>query len=112
MLQEKHAKILVNPRPSKEKFTKYSFPSKTLEYLASGTVAIITKLEGIPNEYYEYCYTFEEENIDGLAKGLNEIMNKSDQELENKARKAKNFVMYKKNNSIQVSRILKFLKDI
>ena len=39
-------------------------------------------------------------------------MNKSDQELENKARKAKNFVMYKKNNSIQVSRILKFLKDI
>src|SRR5690606_27241774 len=34
---EKEATLLVNPRPSKEEFTKYSFPSKTIEYMASGT---------------------------------------------------------------------------
>ena len=38
----------VNPRQNNEEFTKYSFPSKTMEYLASGVPVVAYKLDGIP----------------------------------------------------------------
>ena len=51
VLKEQHnADFLVNPRTSDGMFTKYSFPSKTIEYFVSGTPAIIHKLPGIPEE--------------------------------------------------------------
>ena len=51
---EKKALLLVNPRPVNEEFSKYSFPSKTIEYMLSGTPVISTKLPGIPEEYFDY----------------------------------------------------------
>ena len=48
-LQSK-ATILVNPRQPVGDFTKYSFPSKTIEYMASGTPLLMYKLPGIPEE--------------------------------------------------------------
>ena len=35
--REQKASLLVNPRPSDPEYTKYSFPSKNMEYMASGT---------------------------------------------------------------------------
>ena len=107
--KEKTAKILVNPRPSNETLTRYSFPSKTLEYFSTGSVALITKLEGIPNEYFEHCYVFEEENIDGLKKAIINITEKSNKELEEKAMGAVKFVAENKNNKIQTKKILDFI---
>ena len=51
-LQQKST-VLINPRQNIEEFTKYSFPSKTMEYLASGVPVIGYKLDGIPHEYDE-----------------------------------------------------------
>lgn len=42
------ATVLVNPRQNNEEFTKYSFPSKTMEYLSSGVPLVAYKLDGIP----------------------------------------------------------------
>ena len=41
------------------KSSKYFFPSKMMDYLASGTPTISTKLKGIPEEYFNYCFTIE-----------------------------------------------------
>jgi len=49
-----HADFLINCRCDDDGFTKYSFPSKTIEYLASGTPTIINMLKGIPDEYGDY----------------------------------------------------------
>lgn len=35
---ERDATLLVNPRPTHEEFTKYSFPSKNMEYMVSGAI--------------------------------------------------------------------------
>ena len=43
--------ILVNPRLGTEEFTKYSFPSKILEYLSTYKPVLCYKLPGIPQEY-------------------------------------------------------------
>jgi len=106
------ATLLVNPRPSSEEFTKYSFPSKILEYMVSGTPMITTKLPGIPQEYYKYVYLFEIENEDEICKMLYKILNKTDIELHEKGLTAKEFVLANKNNRAQALKIKSMISHI
>ncbi|AIZ42297.1 glycosyltransferase [Cellulophaga baltica] len=106
------ATLLINPRPSTEEFTKYSFPSKNMEYMVSGTPMITTKLKGMPDEYLEYVYVFEDESEEGMHRTLVQILSKDKDELHNYGLKAKHFVLSKKNNLIQAERILNFTEKI
>lgn len=108
---ELKASVLVNPRPTHEEYTKYSFPSKNIEYMASGTPILTTKLPGMPAEYYSYIYSFEEETTEGYARIINQVMNLSAEELHAKGAKAKAWVLKKKNNIHQCNRILEMLKS-
>jgi len=45
------ADVLVNPRPNNEEYTKYSFPSKNIEYLASGNPVVTYMLDGMTEWY-------------------------------------------------------------
>ncbi|MBS3901998.1 MAG: glycosyltransferase [Dethiobacter sp.] len=103
------SKLLVNPRPSSEEFTKYSFPSKNMEYLASGTPLLTTKLPGMPEEYYDYVYLFEDESVEGMAKTLERILQLSKEELHAKGAAAKEFVLREKNNVVQAGRIIELI---
>lgn len=107
---ELKATILINPRPVDKEFTKYSFPSKNMEYMASGTPLLTTKLPGMPKEYYDYIYTINGNSPDDITTAFNEIfMKQSTKEIHEKGIKAKNFVLDKKNNVIQAERIIKFI---
>lgn len=110
MEEELKATLLVNPRFSTEEFTKYSFPSKNMEYMASGTPLLTTKLPGMPVEYYPHVYLFEEETIEGYAKTIKDIMALPADELQRKGGLAKKFVLENKNNVSQAERIITFLK--
>ena len=103
---EINATLLVNPRPTTEEFTKYSFPSKNMEYMLSGTPLLTTKLPGMPEEYYPYVYLFEEESVESYAKKLKEILSKDLNELIEKGLNARKFVLNRKNNIMQSRRIL------
>ncbi|GGW40874.1 glycosyltransferase [Arenibacter certesii] len=103
------ATLLINPRPTNEEFTKFSFPSKNMEYMVSGTPMITTKLPGMPKEYYPFVYLFETESVVGMMSTLKDVLNKSDEELHHFGQEAKSFVLSKKNNYIQANRILDFL---
>ena len=105
---EKQATILVNPRLSNQEFAKYSFPSKTSEYMVSGTPLVTTKLPGIPDEYFEHLYLFEEESIEGFAKKMQEILSLPYTELRQKGRDAQEFVLKNKNNIVQTKKITNF----
>ena len=65
--KEREATLLVNPRPTNEEYVKYSFPSKNMEYMASGTPVLTTNLPGMPKEYHPYVYLIEEETDEGVA---------------------------------------------
>lgn len=104
------ATLLVNPRPTTEEFTKYSFPSKNMEYMASGTPLLTTKLPGMPKEYYPYVYLFEEESVDGFKSTLENVLSKSRESLHQKGIEAKQFIVNNKNDVIQCSRIMKLIK--
>ena len=107
-LQNK-ATILVNPRTSEGEYTHYSFPSKTLEYLLAGKSTIINKLPGIPEDYYQYVYTPEDESIPSLTAVINDVINTPWNERVAKARRGFSYVCQYKNANYQVSRIIKLL---
>ena len=109
---QKKATLLVNPRTSEGDYTKYSFPSKTMEYLASGTPCIIYKLQGIPEEYYQYCIVVNIENTECLKEKILEVCSKDQSELNEFGRKAANFILENKNPISQVKKIYELLNSI
>jgi glycosyltransferase involved in cell wall biosynthesis len=108
----KKATLLVNPRPTKDEYTKYSCPSKTFEYMASGTPLLTTKLEGIPDEYFKYTYCFEDESVEGLRKKIQEVIKKGDDDLKETGYSAKEFIRNEKNNVVQTKKIMDFIREI
>jgi len=106
---EQKAVLLVNPRPTHEEFTKYSFPSKNMEYMVSGTAVLTTKLPGMPVDYYPHVYLLNEENTEAFAATIRKILDLPMEELRRKGRDAQQWVLENKNNIIQSRRILELL---
>lgn len=106
---QKNATVLVNPRQNNEEFTKYSFPSKNLEYLSSGVPVVAYKLDGIPDEYDEYITYPEDESEDALSREIIKILNMPEAERIALGKKAKDFVLLNKNKVVQAQRIIEFL---
>ena len=108
---QRRATVLINPRSSKGEYTRYSFPSKTMEYLASGTPTIMCHLPAIPTEYDKYIYYIEKENADGIKKKLIEVCEKPQQELDEFGAKASEFIRTQKNAYIQAQKIVNLIKQ-
>ena len=106
---EKQATLLVNVRDPKAEYTKYSFPSKTFEYMASGTPFLTTDLPGIPEEYKAYILTIENNSVDEVRKGLERALALTDIERETLGERARNFVLENKNKFIQSKKMVDFL---
>ena len=107
---ERTATLLINPRPTVEEFTKYSFPSKNMEYMASGTPLLTTRLPGIPSDYAPCVYYFDGETQKAFSEKLDEVLSLPDEELRAKGHQAQAFVLQNKNNIAQSERILKLLQ--
>lgn len=107
---QKNAAVLVNPRQNNGEFTKYSFPSKTMEYLASGVPVAAYKLDGIPKEYDEYIKYVPDNSPEALAEVLSEICNMPEEERKQMGERAKRFIFEEKNNIKQSKKILDLIK--
>lgn len=110
LLLQNQATILINPRRPDGEITRFSFPSKTMEYLSSGTPMIGYKLEGIPSEYYDYYYTIDDLSEDSLINTIEDVLSRPMSELETKACSAFKFIMTNKTARVQVKKILYFMK--
>ncbi len=108
--EECDSHLLVNPRPTGEEYTKYSFPSKLMEYIATSVPVVTTRLAGIPEEYYDYMFSFDSCDIDNYRKKLEEILVLSEEKLKAKGQKAQEFVLKHKNNLAQTARIVELIK--
>ena len=104
---QKEAFLLVNPRTPEGDFTKYSFPSKNIEYLASGTPTLLYQLPGIPAEYYNYCFSLKatELSVADLRDKILEISSFSQAKLSELASTARQFILSEKNPRKQCLKI-------
>lgn len=98
--------LLINPRPTTEEFVRYSFPSKNMEYMVSGTPVLTTNLPGMPEEYKDYVYIFDDESVQGMARKIREVLSLPTKGLNRKGKAAKEFVLNEKNNIRQAHKIL------
>lgn len=103
---EKQATLLVNVRDDKDDFTKYSFPSKVIEYMLSGTPMLMTKLPGIPEEYYDYTYWVEGNDVDTLCAVMEKICVQPQEDLIALGARAQSFIVREKNSRIQAEKII------
>ena len=109
---QKKATLLVNPRHSTEEYTQYSFPSKTMEYMASGTPTLMSRLKSLPDDYLQYLYTFDDESVEGMSDTISKILSKPFEELSSFGAKSSEFILKNKNSYKQVERIVDFFKSL
>lgn len=105
---QKEADILVNPRPIGEDISLYTFPSKLLEYMVSGTPVITTKLNGITDDYFPYLFIVKNESPECLASMIKNVISIDQKKLIDLGEEAKWFIINNKNWDIQCKRIYEF----
>lgn len=106
------ASVLVNPRQNTEEFTKYSFPSKTMEYLASGRPVVGYKLDGIPDEYDEYIQYVPDNSVETLRDKLIEVCEMDDEVRSELGKRSREFILQEKNPKRQcekIDRLIQFM---
>lgn len=109
--KEQTAQLLINLRDPKLEYTKRSFPGKTFEYMASGTPFFTTKTEGILDEYYQYLYYTTSYNPVIIKDQIEDILEKSQLELDEFAAKAKEFVIARASSDNQTKRVINFFQN-
>jgi len=106
---QQQATLLVNPRKGDAEFTKYSFPSKTMEYMASGTPTVMYKLPGLPADYEEHLVLIPDNSRETFTAVLKEWGNKEQVELDEFGKHARQFILENKNSEIQAKRLMNFI---
>lgn len=109
---EMRASLLVNVRDPQEAFTKFSFPSKTIEYMLSGTPLLTTRLPGIPQDYFPHLYSIEDNEVQTICAKLQQMYALPEDVLCAAGAKAQQFIQTEKNQKIQAQRLLSFLKEV
>ena len=106
---QKSVTLLVNPRKPEGGITRYSFPSKTMEYMSSGTPMIGYRLEGIPEEYFDHMIVPESLTEDALVQTIDHWLSLDDDILAAKGAGARTFILSNKTAKAQVRKIIDFM---
>ncbi|MBR4155843.1 MAG: glycosyltransferase [Bacteroidales bacterium] len=111
-LQSK-ADILINPRSDDDspELTRYMFPSKLMEYMLTGNPAVICRMSGIPEDYYQYTFVADNGTSESLAQQLNKVLDMTDEERKTIGSSARQYILDNKTISVQSKRIVDFIKQ-
>ena len=105
------ATLLINPRPSHERYTKYSFPSKNMEYMSVGTPLLTSKLPGIPKDHFPHIFFIKDESSTGIYHAICAVLQKGKKELHEFGLRSKRFTLKEKNNIYQCTKIIEMIKN-
>lgn len=109
---EKAATLLVDPRPINNEVSKMSFPSKIIEYMASGTPVLVSNIPSFTPEYRKYQFRLDEVSIKGIKDALCKIFSCTDYELNEMGSLARQFILENKTISKQCEKIIDFIHSV
>lgn len=112
ILMQRQATLLINPVSKDEEFTRFFFPSKTLEYMASGTPTLMSRLSCLPKGYEDHLFFFDDESTEGMAETIRRICEKPQKELDDFGREAAQYILQEKTPQPQTRRILDFFLQL
>lgn len=110
--RQRQATVLVNPRPSAQAVNRYTFPSKLMEYLSSGTATVSTPMPGIPLEYHPWLELAEDEGAEGLAQAIRRAAARPAAERAARGARARDWILREKTWPRQAGRIGEFLRSL
>lgn len=108
---QKEATVLISPRKNDNEFVKYSFPSKTMECLASGTPYIAHRLSCEPEEYGEYIQYPRDESDIALKDEIIRVCTLPLSERNKIGKAGSDFIAYQKNPKEMCKRIITMLSE-
>lgn len=107
---QKKAAVLVNPRGNVGEYTKYSFPSKNVEYLLSGKPVVAYMLDGMPRCYRDFIYEIEADRVP--VEAIAEAVHRAIQDEPGvKLEKYKSYLRYATEH-LSAERIAKMIMDL
>ena len=106
------APLLVCPRHDDNYTTKYTFPSKLLEYICAGVPVLSNRLKGIPEEYEDYITFSKSEDPKDWADTINTIVLYNNEYYYKKAKAAQKKVLEKKSWKKQSKKVIDFLEEL
>lgn len=112
LMKQKTVKFLINPRHPNQDFTKYSFPSKILEYMSSGTAVVMFLLPGMSTDYEKLSYIIPADLYPDYSSYLNYLYSLHENDVLEKGINALEYVKLNKNPSSQALKLLTKLNEI
>ena len=103
------ADVLINMRPTKTLNTKYFFPSKLMEYLASGVPVITTCTGYVEQDYADFVFLLKDETPQGLASMIEYVASLEQNIRTDKGTEARNYVCSHKTWHVQGQRVVDFI---
>lgn len=107
-----NADLLVNPRPTNELFASMSFPSKLIEYLATGRPVLTTRLSSIPASLLTHFYLISDESSIGIRSAINSLMQLPEKERFDHGLAAQRFLFENYSESAIGQKIAKFINNL
>src|SRR5439155_10053464 len=108
----KNADVLVSIRPTKTLHTRYFFPSKLMEYLASGTPVITTCTGHTEEEFGDICYLLKDESPEALSDLLRSIAMSSPEARREKGQRARSYMRQHKTWDGQGHKIARYIERL
>jgi len=105
------ADVLVNMRLTQRMRTGYFFPSKTLEYLASGVPVITTCTGHIADEYAAMAFPLRDESPQGLARMIEHVASLDPEVRRQKGKVAQEYVQRHNTWERQGRRVADFVRS-
>lgn len=109
---QKKSSLLLNPIKPTHPKVKYFFPSKTMEYLASGTPTLMYNLSCLPEEYKNFVYIINDTSSEGMRCKILEICSKPEKELIEFGMSAQKFILDQKCPIVQCNKIYTLLNRL
>lgn len=105
----KDSDVLVSARMTKSLDTRYFFPGKMMEYLASGTPVITTCTGHTEEEFGDFVYLLRDETADGLAEIIRQVASLNPNARRKLGRKAQEYMALHKTWDAQTEKVAHFI---
>lgn len=105
------ATVLINPRAIDGVDAKYSFPSKTIEYMLAGKPVVMNRLPGMDIAYEKYVFTPHRCGCRGLGETIEYVCALPQEDIERITKAAKQFIVDEKNSAVQMKRVMDMISD-
>lgn len=103
--------LLINHRSDQRLDSRYVFPSKLIEYLASGLPVVSTRFRSLPEEYLPHLILLPDESPAALAQAIEDVAQRP-HEARERAAAAQQFALQHKAWTVQGQRIRAFLETL